>query len=298
MTTVSLGPSLVLAGGPADAGTPGWYFTLLGDWDATSESKSDIDERDGANGAFANVQDFRTALPYSVHGVFLGASRLEVQAAKKTLKSVVSRGRTVPVTVADADSPWTRYSSCRKVTPGTDNGGNEWDFVIDFVAYDPVMYGPETAYPAGVATSGGGLLCPLGTNRTTGLVDPTAPFWDFGADSTSGKVSVTNNGSAPIFPKLTATGGLSGGFVATDTALGKTVTFARLIPINSQVTIDQRTERAWIDDPANDVSGYITSNDSDFFSIGPGETHIIQFAPLGVVTGTPIFSAIAADGNL
>jgi hypothetical protein len=133
------------------------------------------------------------------------------------------------------------------------------------------------------------LLFPLGTT-------PTA-YWDFGADGTSGRVSFTNNGTATTWPTLTATGGLSGGFTATDVTTGEVVQFARVIPVGSVVQINQRTGRAWIDSPANDVSGYILPT-SQFFEVGPGETHQIQFAGLGVVTGTPQFTLTAAPAYL
>lgn len=282
--------SLVFAGGPGDSGTPGFYLAEdgLADWDAVPESKSEIRERPQAEGAFAIENDWRKSLPFSVKGVYLGESRADVQAAKRLVKGSIARGKSVPVVVTDADGPKRRTASVRAVIPYGDSGGNEFGVTIELVAFDPRMYGPDQVLTAGVPSSGGGLLFPLGTT-------PMA-YWDFGADGASGRVQFTNDGTAPTSPILTATGGLSGGFTATDVTTGQIVKFERVIPAGSIVQINQRTGRAWIDSPGNDVSGYLTGR--DFFMIGPGETHQIQFAPIGVVTGTPQFSMVAASADL
>ncbi|ODA90215.1 hypothetical protein ATY41_10665 [Leifsonia xyli subsp. xyli] len=170
-----------------------------------------------------------------------------------------------------------RVASVRSVILDPDYGGNQFTFTVDLVAFDPLMYGPDQSYSTGVPMSGGGLLFPLGTNRNTGLVDATAPYWDFGADGSSGRVSFTNTGTAPTWGALTATSGLSSGFTVTDVTTGQTVRFERVLPDGSLVQINQRTGRAWIDSPSNDVSVHLTGR--DFFQVGPGETHQIQFSP-------------------
>jgi len=279
--------SLVLPAGPAESGTAGFWLVFLGDWDAVPESKSDIRERPQADGSFAIAMDWRKSLAFSIKGAFLGDARSDVQTAKQLLKSTIARGKSVTVVVTDDDGPMRRVASVRSVILDPDYGGNQFTFTIDLVAFDPLMYGPDQSYSTGVPVSGGGLLFPLGTT-------PTA-YWDFGADGSSGRVSFTNTGTAPTWGSLTATGGLGSGFTATDVTTGQTVRFERVIPDGSVVQVNQRTGRAWIDSPANDVSGYLTGR--DFFQVGPGETHQIQFAPLGTVTGTPLFTFTAAPAN-
>lgn len=273
--SVAIDSALVLAGGPGEDGTPGFYLVLLGDWDSVPESKQEIRERPQAEGSYAIETDWRKSLAFSIKGAFLGDSRLDAQMAKRLIKSALARGKSVTVTVTDADGPMKRVASVRSLIIDPDFGGNEVTFTADLVAYDPRMYGTDQTLTTGVPVSGGGLLFPLGTT-------PTA-YWDFGADGTTGRVSFTNDGSAPTWPTLSATGGLGGGFTATDVTTGQVVRFERVIPVGSLVQINQRTGRAWIDSPSNDVSGFLTSR--DFFQIGPGETHQIQFAPIGIVSG-------------
>jgi phage-related protein len=122
----------------------------------------------------------------------------------------------------------------------------------------------------------------LGTN-------PTA-YWDFGADGTTNRLAVTNLGTAESFPLLKVSGGVSSGFVVTDVTTGAVVQFSRLIPVGSQVTVNQRTGRASIDGQS-DVSANITIR--QFFSIPPGQTHILQFTPLGPSGGPKLFVTLA-----
>jgi hypothetical protein len=122
----------------------------------------------------------------------------------------------------------------------------------------------------------------------TALAPETGAYWDWGDDGSTGRVSVTNNGTAPTWPVLRASGGMSGGFIATDITLGRSVRLDRLIPVGSQVKVNQRTGTASIDGDSNDISGQLTGR--EFFAVGPGETHQIQFAVLGAVSGTPQFA--------
>jgi len=120
-------------------------------------------------------------------------------------------------------------------------------------------------------------------------------LWDWGADGISGRVSVTNSGTADVWPSLTVSGGLAEGFVATNVSTGESIRFVRPIPEGSTVTINQRTGSASIDGQS-DVGGFITER--GFFAIPAGETHQIQFAGLGAVTGVPQFTVALSPGYL
>lgn len=278
------------AGEKDSAVTPGFILEDLGDWDAVPDAKADIRERSQADGAHAIAADYHKSLPFSIKGNFLGSSRADVQAAKARVKSSLARGVMVPVVVADADGPRRRLASVRHVSfTGDRYGAKEIGFTVDFLATDPRMYGDTQVIPTGVPASGGSLIWPLGSSGS-------GKFWDWGADGSSGKVTFTNFGDAPTFPDLIAYGGMSGGFIAQDTTTGMTLRLDRLIPPGSSATIRQRTERAFIDTPGNDVSGQLTS--TGFFAIGAGETHTIAFSPLGDLSGAPSFALSAAPAYI
>lgn len=254
----------------------GFGFTENADWYRTSDSKTDIDERVSADGGFDIDRDWRTSLAVSVSGWYRGKTRSDVRAARNQLALAVAQGRMIVMRFTDEDESTERTLSVRSVTPDDDRGALFFRFAIDAVAPDQKRYSQADDFgPVTGPVSGGGLFFPLGTSPA---------YWDFGQDGSSGRVEITNYGTADAFPFISVTGGLSGGFIVTDVTTGKQVIFNNLIPDGSIITINQRTGQVLIDGQS-DQSGYITS--WDFFSIGPGETHIIQFSPVGTSTGAP-----------
>jgi hypothetical protein len=284
------GQSVVFAGSPYEMDDPknfyGFAFTTNDDWYSTGDSKSTIDERPEADGAFNILRDWRPSLPITIVGWYRGPDRASVRAARRQLQLAIANGSEVDINFTDEDESTSRGLSIRSMVPGN-TSGLSFPITIDGVALDPTAYGTEETYSTGVPSSGGGLLFPLGTTPTK--------YWDFGADGVSGRVTVTNNGTKETYPSLAVSGGVGDGFIVTDVTTGEFVTFSRNIPVGSTVSINQRTGVAVIDGQS-DVSGSITTY--GFFSIGPGETHVIQFSPLGTVTGTPQFTVTAQDAYL
>lgn len=283
--------TLTLAGSAAyrSLADPGFFFTDLGDWQSVPDSKSEVRERPQANGAFGISDDWRESLAYSIKGLYVGSSHLDAQAAKRKLKAAAAKGKRITVAVTDVDGRFTRVSSVRSLIPDDDHGRRSFTFTLDLVAPDPLMYGDPVTVSTGVPVQGGGLVWPLGSGTA---------FWDWGADGASGRVSLPNEGTADSWPTVTATGGLGGGFVATavNGVAVRSIRFERVIPDGSLVSVNFRTGRAWIDAPSNDVSGYLTVQ--DFFPVPAGSSVDVQFAPLGAVTGTPVFTATVSPANL
>lgn len=281
--------NVVFAGSPAELEVPykyGFGFSNNDDWYTVGNSKSDIDERPVADGAFGILRDWRPGLPVTVVGWYRGPDRASVRAARRLLQKRVGNGLNVNMTFTDEDEITTRGLSIRSMVPGA-NSGLYFPITIIGLAIDPVAYGIKRVFTTGLPVSGGGLLFPLGTT-------PSA-YWDYGADGASGRVSVTNNGTTETYPLLEVTGGLDAGFVITDVTTGEVVTVARNIPLGSKVTINQRTGSVILDGQA-DISGYLTSY--GFFSIGPGETHVIQISALGGFSGTPQLFVTIQDANI
>jgi len=288
--SVAIG-SLVLAAGASDFGTPGWYLQQDGlvDWDAVTDSKTEIRERPQAEGAASVPRDVRSSLPFSISGIYVSPSadpqlaRIDVQNAKVTLSLAAGQGRSVPVVVDDVDGSMRRRASVRKITPDTGYSVNSYAWTMDLVAPDPLKYGAEVTLQTTPPSTGGGLVWPLGTT--------SGKYCDWGSDGSSGRVSFLNFGTAPAWPILRATGGMSGGFTATSDA-GDVVRFERVIPAGSVVQINQRTGAAWIDAPGNDVSRFV--NGRGFFSFPPQSLHWVQFAPIGTTSGSPVFELVAS----
>lgn len=265
-------------------GAGGFHFNGLSDWFSLSDSKSPVNERPQAHGAFGIGFDYRESLVLSAKVWYKAASRLEMIQAKRALLGALGAAGPKTAELTDVDGTTSRIVSVR-AAPSPDNRGSlAFTYDIDLVATDPLAYGEEVVQSTGVPVTTGGLVWPLGTGSS-------GDYIDFGAAGASGRIEITNSGTAPVFPKLEVTGGVELGFVVTDVTVGKTLRFERFIPVGSTIAINQRTGTASIDGQS-DVSGFLTSR--DFFQIGAGETHQIQFAPLGAVTGTPILTARTA----
>lgn len=285
MATLTVNGLVFSGGARSDSGL---YFSDLTDWFSLSDSKSEVHERAQAHGAFGIANDYRQSLAISFKGWCIKPTRLEGIQAKNTLKLALGANRPVLATLDDEDGPTSRMVSIRAVPLPDNRWSKVFTFDVDMIAFDPLAYGPTVTQQTGPAVSGGGLLFPLGTTP--------AKYWDFGTDGTSGRIIVTNNGTAPTWPQLRALGGMGLGFIATDVDTAQVVRFDRAIPEDSMVTIDQRTGTASIDGASNDVTGFLTLR--DFFSIPPGASHQIQFSVLGSASGTPQFFADSAKALL
>lgn len=249
---------------------------LTGWWDAPQVRRR-ANDRPQADGAYGSAKNWRAGRTVGVEGSYVGTNMADTYEVMDRLAALQSSG------VASVFRVTEPFGS-KQIVAELANGPTLPDqiyqpfftFAFDVFAPDPLRYGDAVTSVAGVPMSGGGLLFPLGTT-------PTA-YWDFGADGQSGRASGSNPGKARTYPTIAVTGGLELGFVITDVTTGQVVRFDRPVPLGSTVTINQRTGRASIDGQG-DVSGFLTSR--DFFSVGPGETHLFQFSPLGAVTGTP-----------
>lgn len=274
MAILTLGP--LQMSGDQNRVSPGYVFTDLTDWETLSDSKSPVNERDQAHGAFGIGFDYRSSLPISFKGWFRGVDRLTTIAAKRTLKAVGGVGTPVKMSLSDVDGTFSRIVSVRSIPIDDNKASLVFTFSVDVVAEDPLLYSEPVSTILDVPVVMGGLIMPLGSGSA---------LIDFGTGGASGRKPITNTGTARVFPPFQVSGGLAGGFVLTDVTANKAIEFDRQIPLGSTVYVNQRTGRAYIDAPGNDVSGSLTLK--NWFSVGPSETHDIQFQPIGAVTGTP-----------
>ena len=270
-----------------DGATTGFTISEWSGWWDGAGIRVPVNERPQADGAFGSSNNYRSARTVTVEGSWVGSDLESAYAALRQLRAMQPRG--VPSTFRVSE-PFETTSAV--VALAGVRGPNQlahpfFKFVFDVVAYDPLRYGDPVTSSTGIPVSGGGLLWPLGTTALE--------YWDWGDDGASGRISVTNVGTADVWPSITVTGGLAGGFVATNVSTGQSIRFVRPIPDGSSVSINQRTGSASIDGQS-DVGGFITER--GFFAIPAGATHQVQFAGLGAVTGTPQFTVALSPGYL
>lgn len=124
---------------------------------------------------------------------------------------------------------------------------------------------------------------------------PTAPHGTlfYGANGDLGRATLTNSGTARVWPSVVLKGGLTAGFFVQRLDTGQVVRYDRIVPEGSTVTINFRTGAVLIDG-LSDGSTYLTRY--EFFSVGPGESIEVQFNAIGGSTGKPTATLTIADG--
>jgi hypothetical protein len=159
--------SVVFAGSPRELADPanayGFGFTSNDDWYSTGPSKSSVEERPVADGAYGILRDWRPGLALQFVGWYRGPDRAAVRAARRDLQRIIANGHEVLVRFVDEDESTLRGVSVRSMVP-TANSGLYFRVTIDAVALDPVAYGERRTFSTGVPVSGGGLLWPLGSS--------------------------------------------------------------------------------------------------------------------------------------
>lgn len=263
-----------------DAASAGFTISTLAGWWDGAPMRTPTQDRPQADGSFGAFKNWRSARTITVEGSYVGATMADTYDAMTRLSALQASG--VPSTFRVNEPNGSKQSVVAlALAPQmpTQLFSPFFTFSFAVVAYDPYRYGDTVDVPTGVPVASGGLIFPLGSGDA---------LIDMGTGGTSGRIAITNSGTAAVFPSFDVSGGLAGGFVVTDVTDNTVVRFERQIPDGSTVFVNQRTGRAYIDTPSSDVSGSFTSR--GWFSVGPGETHQVQFQPLGVVTGTPVLT--------
>jgi hypothetical protein len=134
---------------------------------------------------------------------------------------------------------------------------------------DPYRYGTTATLMTGLPEDVGGMEFPLadGGNIEFG-----------GVLGTSGRITVANPGSAPVWPTYTATGPLPAGFELVAVESGRRLRWPRAVVAGSQVRIDSRHGAVAIDGSPG-YEGYLSMR--QWWSVPPGSDVTVQFVGLG-----------------
>jgi len=199
MATVTLG-DLVFR---SDA-TTGYVYTKLRGWYSGAPVRADATDRPNADGSFGSVKNYRSARPLQFEGaLFSDTAEEAVGELWAAFSSLQSDG--VPFTLSVTDALGTL--SCTVTLNGSPDIDelNEQSASVSapLLAYDPVKYGPTVEYTTGLPAAGGGLEYPLG--------EPSGALY-YGSNGDLGRVSVSNVGTADVWPSFTVSGELADGF--------------------------------------------------------------------------------------
>lgn len=147
---------------------------------------------------------------------------------------------------------------------------------VQLKAADPVLYGPEDAdLTTGFPVQVGGLQFPLYTDGA----GTDLGYLDYGAAPETGRLLLTNAGTADIAPVFEVVGPvLAEGFAIVRTDTGQQIVFSGPLAAGAHLVIDAADGSALIDGTA-DRGGQLTYR--QFWTIGAGELIEIAFLPLG-----------------
>lgn len=254
----------------ADWAISGWVFSDLVDWFGQTANKIGVTEHPQAHGAFVPSRALRSSRAISFTANYLGETVEDVENAWDALAAVGAEG---PVTIrVDAPSGSTERLVTVSTSQMTDHHGEPTGQVaVDMIAYDPRRYAVASLVPwvqTGPPSAGNGLVWPA--------VWPL--IWPGGG--ASGRVTLTNAGTAPSAPQFRLHGGFSSALV-TCVETGARIGLDRLVPSGSVVYLNTADRRATIDGQS-DVSRWLRWREWEL--IPAGEFRSYQFdvsAPVG-----------------
>jgi len=259
-----------------DAATSGLTISKLTGWWDGPGVRLNLNDRPQAHGSFGVAKAWRTARTVTVEGTCVGLSMADTYAMIDRLAALQASGMPGVFRVNEPFGSKQIVANLALAPQMPDQLFSPF-FTFSFAVTSPdsFKYGLPAAISTGVPVAAGGLIYPLGSGSA---------YWDYGTGGASGRIALTNIGTAPVFPPFEVTGGLDG-VVVTDVTTNQVVRLDRQIPAGSTAFFNQRTGRAYLDNVSSDISPFISSR--GWFQIGPGETHQIQFQPLGAVVGSP-----------
>ena len=268
-----------------DGSDSSWIYERLQGWYSSPPMRGKSQDRPAADGAFGVTRAYRSARDLTFSGSLVGSSPQQaVTDMWMKFAAIQSDGKPFPLTVTDNFGTLTCLVSLDG--PVTIEEITDYGASVDasFVAYDPVKYGTARTLTTGLPSAGGGMRF--------NLFEPSG-FMDFGANGDLGRVTVTNAGTATVWPKINVTGGLTTGFYIQRLDTGQIVRYDRVVPDGTSVQINFRTGAVTVDN-SSDASTYLTVQ--QFFSAAPGESFEVQFNAIAGSTGTPQMQLTISDG--
>ena len=256
-------------------------------WHSGAPIKTRTFERANSDGVFGITKFFRAARVITLSGLYTAKDVDEATAVAQwqKLAGILADGIPGDLTVTDPAGTFTSevmlFDAGTTIEPLVFGMA---EYVITFLAFDPVKYSAWRGQSTGLATAGGGLVYPL--HSPSGALN-------YGANGDLGRVTVTNAGTAEVWPRFTVTGELTNGFFIQCLETGEVVRYDRIVPAGTILSLDSRTGAVLVDG-VSDGSTYLTRD--DWFSIPAGQTRTIQFNAIGGQVGNPQLTVWDADG--
>jgi hypothetical protein len=267
-----------------DDAETGRVYTNFPGWYGSPPMRANSVDRPNGDGAFSVSKARRSARVLTFDGALFGSTANAAMELWADFSSVQSSGVPVVITVADEYGTLSVTASLDGVVDVQPLSREAATVTAQFVAYDPIKYGPDRLFVTGLPIAGGGLEYPL--HSPAGVLS-------YGSNGVLGRVTVSNDGTAAVFPRVQIAGGLAAGFFVQRLDTGQVVRYDRVVPDGTTVDIDFRTGSVLVDGES-DGSTYLTR--AEFFPIEPGESVEVQFNAIAGSSGTPLMTLTSANG--
>lgn len=134
-------------------------------------------------------------------------------------------------------------------------------------------------------------MAPVGAGLVFNLF-PSPGTLDFGAQGSTGSLTVFNAGNAPASVKFTVTGPTpDGGFVIVDAATCKTITYLGAVPDGSTFVLDGSDGSVVIDGIADRLGDTVVEA---WPTVGAGMSRDFSFTSLGATTASVLTAEVTA----
>lgn len=277
MTSVSVG-DVTFTNNPRAMRSDGslWLFDTLDGWHDGPPVKGSTTDRPAAHGVFGE-RVWRGARMVSVRGSVLCVSRAQASRVQMTLAALLAEGHLADLTVSDVDQGDLTATVRLATDPSInwDRVSTVVDYDLRFLAPDPLRYGA----PVSVSTSFPELVGGLEYDLYTDGAGADLGYLDYGAASTTGRVALSNPGTADSWPQFEVTGPVSSaGFEIATVGTDARLVFAGGVPAGSRLVLDSATGAVLIDGQA-DRAGLLTFR--DWAPIPAGGSVEYAFIPRG-----------------
>lgn len=264
----------------SDHSSPFGIRTLLG-WDELPDARLDAPVRPQAHGRF-DTAVWADERVITLSGQIVSQDRdalLQELQGVMGWPSGLSSAEDLVVTRAGRElTGFARLTAFK--TPTTVNWSvGEVPFVIEWRCRDPLRYGPPESVSTLFPTLRGGLEYDLYTDGA----GTDLGYLDYGEASTSGRVVLSNPGTAATSPVFEISGPVdSSGFEIAVVGGSQRIRFSGPVAAGSALVIDSSSGTAVVDG-FSDRGGQLTVR--DWFTVPPGGAVEVAFIPLGVNAG-------------
>lgn len=263
-----------------------YVISDLTGWLDGAPIRPEIEQRPNSDGAFGVDTDYRAARVISQTGVISGSTPFEAETRWAQFAALQADGK--PFTFAGTTARGRRtclvsVSGAPTITPITDRDAR---YSVTMIARDPVRYMDPVTQSTALPSAGGGLEYPL--HGSSGTLS-------YGAVGTLGRVTLSNPGTADTYAKVTVSGGLEGGALVTVIETGQALTYTRVIPAGSTVSVDGRTGEVLIDGVSDGSTWLI--GDPSILRVPALDSRTLQFTGIGAPSGAPMMTTVHAPGD-